>query len=237
MGDLPRAIEKRGRAAARSLFQREGIEARWISETSADIAIRPRTDPEHGTPPEDRHLCAQLKYSESRFGNWVRYLKSSINKERHKCHDMIVLAMSAERKGFGCTIQVHQARPVQSSELGPDNWKPLKEVAQDLRDAYSEGQGHASSQLEYSTIASSTRLVEHVMRKQFLKKLEPVEGLTPHTDGEHAEYGAVDYFLKLKGKKRATRVQEKVLKVRKKDGKGLGLRADLVRYGYLFPMF
>lgn len=230
MGDLPREIERRGRAIAYRFFTSSGFEARWISETSADIAIRPRSSKGAKGGPPDRFLRVQLKYSENNLGNWLRYLKCTINGDRKKYHDMIVLAMSSQRPGEGCTIEVHQARPIQSGELAVESWTPLKEVASSLKAAHNNGKGHASAQLEITTITSTSRFVEQAMREQFWKRMEG-GSLQLQGDGGQ-EYGAVDWCARISGVRRSLRVQEKVLKVKKKGGKILGLRADLVRYEY-----
>eukprot|EP00392_Amoebophrya_sp_AT5.2_P012730 g12837.t1 len=200
------------------------------SETSADAAGRPSKPAKGPGALPDRFLRIQLKYNTKSFDNWLRYLKSSINSDRQKCHDMFILAMSTSMPGKACLVDVHQAREIQSADFRPESWTSAKEIGKQLRDAYSGGRGHTCAQLEYTTITSATRLVEQVTRQQFWKKLEHSR-LTPKgTNG--TEYGPADYLLHVKGRRKPLRVQEKVLKVKKKNGKDLGLRADLVRYGY-----
>eukprot|EP00392_Amoebophrya_sp_AT5.2_P006656 g6668.t1 len=235
MGDLPREIEKRGRALAYRFLTASGFEARWISETSADIAIRPRSGRGAKGGAQDRFLRVQLKYSENNYGGWLRFLKSSLNSDRSKYHDMVVLAMSSQKAGQGCTVEVHQARPIGSAELAAESWKPLKEVASSLRAAYDHGKGHTSAQLEMTTITSQGRYVEQAMREQFWTRMKGGSLKLAGDGGD--EYGAADWSARIDGVRRALRVQEKVLKVKKKNGKVLGLRADLVRYANLIKIY
>eukprot|EP00392_Amoebophrya_sp_AT5.2_P015491 g15697.t1 len=228
MGDTPREIERRGRAVAQRFLGRQ-FETRWISETSADLSIRPRGGAQGGAE-ADRFMRLQLKYNELGSEGWLRFLKSSLNKAREKCRDMVALAMSSSQPGKACVLEIHKARLLTTEQLEPQSWRSYKQAAADLQLFYEGGRGHCARMLEYSTISSPQRLVEQVMREAFFKLLAGSSLTTTQQKGEH---GAVDYCLKIRGRggrQRTLRVQEKALKVRKKDGKPFCLRADMVRH-------
>eukprot|EP00392_Amoebophrya_sp_AT5.2_P014883 g15060.t1 len=228
MGDDPRAIERRGRAVAQR-FLGPHFETKWISETSADLSIRPRPAV-GGTPARGRYMRLQLKYNETSFPSWLRSLKCSLNKGREKYHDMTILAMSACQRGKACVLEIHKASLLTTEQLDPSSWKSYKDAAQELQLLYDGGRGHCERVLEWSTISSPQRLVEQMMREAFFDLLAGCSSLS--VAPQEGEYGVVDYRLKVRRGKRVRilRVQEKVLKVRKKNGKPFCLRADMVRH-------
>lgn len=227
MGDEPREIEKRGRELAmRKLKPR--FQAEWLNEVSADMAVRPKkTRPAGGG--DERYLRVQLKYNETRFPSWLRFLRTTVNKKRGQYHGIMVLAVSSTMPGRACLIEVHQARPLSSTAFCVENWQPWDDIHQSLEQMHAQGKGFDRSLLEYTTIASSSRLIEHAMREAFCDQIKASDLLSPAPNSGE-EFAAVDWLLRIKGRRSPIRIQEKVLKVKKKNGKSLGLRAGLTRY-------
>eukprot|EP00392_Amoebophrya_sp_AT5.2_P003737 g3742.t1 len=227
MGDEPREIERRGRELVMKKL-RPRFDSEWLSEVSADLATRPKQKGIGSAAVDGRYLRVQLKYNERSFPSWLRYLRTSVNKKRGQYHGIAVLAVSSTVPGKACLVEVHQARPLSPTTFSVEQWTSWEDVFQSLERMHADGKGFDRPLLEYTTIASSSRLIEHAMREAFCEKIKGPTLLTPvPNSGE--EFAAVDWLLKIKGRRAPVRIQEKVLKVKKKNGKSLGLRVGLTR--------